>query len=263
VRVYAARVRDRADSAVMRSSTREEPVSAGAAASFPALLLLAALTALAAASWLAATAHASILVATGATSPALRVDARGYAEVSWTAGGARRYLLVQPSGQIQYNGRLIDKDVSTAASGVALPSVLLLRKTPDGTYWALQSWQEPGSPRELHLSRWKGDPTQLTLATEPGAKLSGTAGFQGAPVHGLSSTPGGKRPKIYVFLDCFGCPVAKAGWGRMLGVAPAANGSFRAFVQAKRIGTKYRASLMGPNTGTVWAPDASVTIAAG
>jgi hypothetical protein len=256
-------VRDRAGQASKRSNSREEPVSVGAAASFPALLLLSAALALAAACWLAGAARASFVVATGASSPTLRVDARGYAEVSWLAGGARRYLLVDPTGKVQYNGRLLDADVSTPASGVALPSLLVLRKTPDGSYWALQSWQEPGDPSELHLSRWKGDPTQLTLQLDPGAKLSGTATFEGAPVHGLSPSPGGKKPKIYVFLDCFGCPAAKTGWGKMLGVPPAADGSFRVYVQSKWIGSKYRASVAGPNTATTWAPDASVTINAG
>jgi hypothetical protein len=246
----------------MRSTSREEPVSAGAAASFPALLLL--LAGLAVAVCLVPhAARASYRVAVGAASPALRVDAKGYAEVSWTSGGARHTLLVRPDGGVQYNDHLLDADVSTPASGVDVPSLLVLRKTPDGSYWALQSWQLPGGPAELHLAHWKGEPTQLTLAIDPDSHLGGTASFQGKPVHGLSAAPGGKHSKVFVYLDCSGCPIAKAGWGAMLGVAPAADGSFRVYVQSKWVGAKYRAEVAGQNSGTTWAPDASVTVSAG
>jgi hypothetical protein len=49
----------------------------------------------------------------------------------------------------------------------------------------------------------------------------------------------------------------------MLGVAPAADGSFRVYVTSKWVGAKYRAEFAGPNSGTTWAPDASVTVSAG
>src|SRR5215218_1878333 len=47
----------------------------------------------------AGTASASVTVTTNAQRPSLRVDARGYAEVSWTARGVRRTLLIPPRGR--------------------------------------------------------------------------------------------------------------------------------------------------------------------
>jgi hypothetical protein len=234
-------------------------VSAGAAASFPALLFACVAAVLAAFS-LAGGARASIIVATNAQSPALKVDAKGYAEVSWTAGGARHYVLVTPDGKTQANGRVLDADASEPSTAVSLPYLKVLRETPDGKLWALQEWQvNPGGPIELHLARWSGDPTQLTLSFDVN-RIVGTAMLDGKPVHGLSVAPGGVHPRIYVLLDCSGCPLATAGWGRMLSVPPRPDGSFRVYVQTKWTGKTYRASLVGPNAGTTLAPDAVVTV---
>ena len=233
-------------------------MSAGAAASFPALpffWLVAALAALV----LAGTARSSIVVASNAQAPTLRVDARGFAEVAWTAAGKRHHLLVTPDGKTQ-NGRVLDADVSRPSTAVGLPFLKVLRQTPDGTLWALQQWQvQSGGPVELHLARWRGEPTKLTLGLDVN-RLVGAASLDGKAVHGLSSAPGGVKPKIYVLVDCSGCPLAKSGWGRMLGVAPKPDGSFRLYVQPRWTGTAYRASLVGPNLGTTFAPDASVTV---
>src|SRR6187200_2274461 len=54
----------------------------------------------------------------------------------------------------------------------------------------------------------------------------------------------------------------RAGWKRMLGVAPKADGSFSAFVKPEWKGKRYRALVAGPNIGTTFAPDAQA-IAAG
>ena len=99
----------------------------------------------------------------------------------------------------------------------------------------------------------------MTLAFDVN-RIVGTATFDGKPVHGLSSVPGGQHPKIYVYVECSGCPLAKAGWARMLGVPPKPDGSFRLYVQSKWTGKSYRASLVGPNEGTTFAPDAVVTV---
>ncbi|MGZ8687240.1 MAG: hypothetical protein ACXWZP_02310, partial [Gaiellaceae bacterium] len=47
----------------------------------------------------AAAAAGSIDVTVKGSQPALKVDARGAAEVSWTEGGVRKTLLVPPSGR--------------------------------------------------------------------------------------------------------------------------------------------------------------------
>ena len=97
-------------------------------------LALAALT-------LAGPAGGSITIATNAQAPALRVDAAGNAEVSWSAGGRRQFVLVPPRGQVYPGRRLAGRDVSKAASGVALPFGRALRRTQDGRLWALQAWR--------------------------------------------------------------------------------------------------------------------------
>jgi len=121
------------------------------------------------------------------------VDSSGAAVVAWTQGGARQAVTVPARGQLFHGGSL-SHDVS--------------RPTPKG-----------GIANAL-----------VTLAYD-GSNLNGRATFQGTPVTGTSSTLEGKRLRIYVYLDCTGCPGAGAGWKRMLGVAPKADGSFSALVK--------------------------------
>jgi hypothetical protein len=214
------------------------------------------------AAWLAVagTAPASIWITDDAR-PALRVDARGTAVVSWRSGGARQTVLVPARGHLTHGGSLAGADVSKPASVPGLPLALAVRRTPDGTLWALQAWQvQPSGPAEVHLARWKGAPTKLTLSSD-GLRLTGSASFQGKPVTGRTFTLEGKRPRIFVYLDCFACPAAHGGgWGRMLGVAPRADGSFAVRLRPDWIGKRYRATVAGPNIGTTFAPDARAVV---
>ena len=188
------------------------------------------------------------------------MSADGTAEVGWTAGGARHTLLVMPHGRVLPGGRLSTPDVSTPASSPKLPSVRVLRRTPDGWLWALQIWHRPGSHRhELHFSRWRGAPTQLALE-DSGAQLVGRATFHGRPVHGYSPTPTGKRVRIAAILyggcrDCLGADR----WTRLLGAFPHADGSFRVYLKPAWRGQDYFAILPGPNLGATLAPDAFAT----
>src|SRR5215210_8322172 len=86
-------------------------------------------------------ALASVTVTTAAQRPALRVDARGNAEVSCTAGGLRKMLLIPPRGRAVPGGRLAGRDVSRAARGVRIAFQRVVRQTPDGRHWGLQSWR--------------------------------------------------------------------------------------------------------------------------
>src|SRR3954447_1064191 len=128
-----------------------------------------------------AAASASITVATNVQRPALRVDAQGNAEVSWSSGGSRQYLLVPPTGRFLPGRRLSGPDVSRATTAVSLPYRRGLRRTPDGRLWALQTWRVAFSKAvELRFSRWHGAPTQITLAARPSARtelLQGRATF--------------------------------------------------------------------------------------
>ncbi len=207
-------------------------------------------------------AEASIYVGADAARPTLGVDAKGTAVVSFTAHGKSDVVVVPARGQLYHGGRLAGPDVSRPVHVSGVPLTVAVRRAPDGTLYALQAWQVlPGQPVELHLARWKGEPTKLTLATD-GTRLTGAATFQGKPVTGTTFTLEGKHPRIYVYLDCFACG-GKPGWTRMIGVAPHSDGTFRVFLHPDWKGKRFRATVAGPNAGVVFAPDAQTEIAAG
>ena len=208
----------------------------------------------------AAVAHGSIDVGADVARPTLQVDAKGTAFVGFTVHGKPDMVVVPAKGQLHHGGSLAGRDVSRP-SPAGVPLALAVRRTPDGTLYALQAWQVlPGQPVELHLARWKGEPTKLTLETD-GKRVTGMASFQGKPVTGTTSTLEGKHPRIYVYLDCFGCG-GRPGWTRMIGLAPKADGSFAVDLRPDWAGTRFRATVAGPNAGVVFAPDAQTEIAA-
>jgi hypothetical protein len=153
--------------------------------------------------------------------------------------------------------RLTAADISRSSTAVALPFRRVLRSTPDGRLWALQTWRvQPGGPVELRFSRWRGEPTKLTTASEPrfdGELVTGRATFAGRPVPLYSPTPEGKRIRSYAYVD----RATTSGWSRISGVATRADGSFRLFIPAGKLGVRYRTVLAGPNIGTTLAPDAA------
>jgi hypothetical protein len=201
-------------------------------------------------------AAGSLAVAYDAQRPGLRVDSQGNAEVSWTAGGARHYLLVPPRGRVLPGARLSGRDVSRAAPGPRVPFQRVLRRTPDGRRWALQTWRATAAgPVELHFSRWRGARTRVSL-TVTETVLEGSADFQGRPVTGSSPTPEGKRLRHYAFVDCLGCGGTRT-WKRLTAVVTRGNGSFRLFLRPAWRGSRYRVTVAGPNRGTTLAPLAS------
>ncbi len=203
----------------------------------------------------ASIASASITIATNVQRPALRIDARGNAEVSWTAGGVRSYLLVPPTGRVYPGRRLSGRDVSVGTSSVKPPFRRVLRRTPDGRVWALQTWRvRPRGPVELRFSRWRGGPPRVTIGARPqyeGELLTGSASYGGRPVPLYSPTPEGKRIRSYVYVDRWTGRV----WNRIGGAATRADGTFRFFVAADAVARRYRAVLVGPNVGATLAPD--------
>ena len=56
---------------------------------------------------LAGPAVASVGVGSNAAAPALRVDAKGNAEISYTEGGAKKTVLVPKTGAVLYGGKLV------------------------------------------------------------------------------------------------------------------------------------------------------------
>jgi hypothetical protein len=215
-----------------------------------------------AAAALPAAASGSITAAANAQRPALRVDARGYAEVSWTEAGDRRTLLIPPAGRYLPGGTIDGPDVSRPTTVAGLPFARVVRRTPDGRLWALQAWRvQRGGPVELRFSRWRGEPStveaEVTLR-----RLTGTASFQGRGIHGTSPTTAGTPVRHYAFVDCLGCK--GAGWSRLIGLRLAPpRGAFALLLRPAWAAPRYRVTVAGPNRGWTYAPDASVVVPAG
>ena len=206
-----------------------------------------------------ASAAASITVGTNVQRPALRVDARGYAEVSFTQRGRRQTILVPPRGRVLPGGRISGRDVSRPTGAVAIPFRRVLRRTPDGRYWALQAWRpQKGGPLELRFSRWRGAPTKVELAARPSGGtelLEGRATFHGRAVTGTSPTPEGDRILLVAALDCFACYGQPRSWTRFTSVRTRSGGRFAATVPLAAKSARYRATVAGPNWGATYAPD--------
>ena len=223
-------------------------------------LLLVGATAAAVAAWVLP-AQASVGVGRNTYGARLKVGRAGVAEVSWrTAAGTRRYALILKSGKVRWGKRLEADDVSRPATA-PIPFPVTVRQTSDGRYWALQEWQRlRGGDRELHFSRWRGEPTRLTLRTRcckwRSERIMGTATFQGRPVHGFNSTRRG------VPLDRFGRNVyvdalQNGAWQRIVGVlVKRPNGAYRVWIRPGWKGRQYRGTIRGPNFGWTLAPDA-------
>jgi hypothetical protein len=232
-------------------------------------VIRAALAVLAAAALGAGSAAASIGVTFAPfANPTLRVDGRGNAEVGWTVGGARRTVLVPPSGRYLPGATLPGRDVSVPTSAVAIPYRKVLRRTPDGRMWALQAWQTGfRGPLELRFSRWRGQPTRIVLELKQDGRaqvLAGRATFQGRPVYGTYATNAGVRIALAAQLECFACPAARGNrWLRFNGVRTRQNGSFGSSLRREWTGARYRATIVGPNLGSTLAPDAATVLRAG
>ncbi len=169
--------------------------------------------------------------------------------------------------------------------GPALPYLVAACKAPDGTYWAVQSWQrglpllgfDPWKPSqtayEYHVSHWSGDLPRLEVYTHwtYGGQFQGLFGrltYLGQAVHGFGSTGDGNPRDRYgrnVYIDTFNS-VYGAGWRRESGIlVHKPSGTFcHSFVpqrpfpgypsQAMRPpapGERYRVTVMGPGVTPV------------
>lgn len=223
----------------MPSGTRHSPLRLGLLAVAVLFALLARVD----------VSHGSICMATDATNPQLRVNAQGFAEVSWTARGGRHYRLVTPRGRVRLGARLQGPDVSSNTAAVRIPGKRVLRRTPQGSFWALQTCgTDPADPPSLRFSRWKGSPTRLTGANtccRSGSEtLRGRATFHGTPIYG------------WVYVDCFRCTLNPRGWARATRKATTRQGYFSIRIRPAWKGRRYRMTVIGPNFGWTRAPDA-------
>ena len=159
-------------------------------------------------------------------------------------------------------------------------------KAPDGSYWALQSWQrnlpllgiDPWQPHqddwEVHVSHWTGPLPELDVHRNwtYGGDYKGLFGrltYLGVPVHGFASTGVGNPKDRYgrnVYIDVFDSSYGK-GWKRESGIlVHRPTGTFcHSFVPQKIFpgypnaggtrpaapGDRYRVTVMGPGVTPV------------
>lgn len=235
---------------------------------------------------LAPAASASQIIDRNATGVRLTVDRNGRAVVSYRAGGRTRHVLASGAvnAQVRFNldysgGRGAWSSITACPryDGPPLAWRVAACKAPDGTYWAVQSWQrvlpglgyKPWTAKqrvwEIHLSHWSGPLPQLEMYVDwiYGGKyhhLFGRYTYRGKPVHGNKTTTTGVPLDPYgrnIYLDVLNSSFRR-GWARM-----------NAFVSHKPLGTfcygffprrsyydsstrppgygeRYRATSMGP-----------------
>jgi len=207
-------------------------------------------------------AEASIKIAGNAHDATLRVNARGFATVTYAKAGRRISAVVTPRGRVRWGARAGGRDVSAQTTAVRLPMLVALRQTPDGRYWALQAWRRlRWGPVELRLSRWRGAPTRLELWTFccrwRSEIVRGRATFHGRPIYGYRFTPTG------VPLDGLGRNVyidsyRNGRWMRLMGILThRPTGRFGLWIRPHWRGSRYRAKIVGPNWGRMLGPDAA------
>ena len=241
-----------------------------------------------------------------AQNPTLKVNASGVALVEYTTrAGLRRHLLAwgaingvahqtdPPAAQARFsfdysggwksrkNARYWQtfKNACKPYDGPVLPYYVAGCKAPDGSYWALQSWQrnlpmrgfEPWTDEqrgfELHVSHWSGPLPVLEIHQHwtYGASQQGFFGrllYQGQPVYGTRS-PSARVSDPWarnVYIDTFNSDYG-AGWRHdtAINTHPGSGGFCYTFVpqappagypssepRGNGLGERYRISVMGP-----------------
>ncbi|HVM68532.1 MAG TPA: hypothetical protein VM204_01685 [Gaiellaceae bacterium] len=272
---------------------------------FRTLLGLAAVVGAAA---LPATASASEIIDRNATKVKLQVDKQGQALVSFNARGKRWNVLAwgavnaihpttaraQVKFRLDYSGGYgtykrdvwkTFKNACRAYDGPKLQWFVAGCKAPDGSYWALQSWQRmlpnygekpdaKGSVWELRLSHWKGELPVLTIhqnwAYRKYHHIFGSFTYLGKPVHGFKSTSTGVPLDTFgrnLYVDTFNSAYG-AGWKRENSfLMQKGSGKFcYGFYEHKwagksypsGMGQRYRATIIGPGVlpDIYWEADA-------
>jgi hypothetical protein len=267
---------------------------AGRAYSVRLRLAVAGLVACAAATVaLAPTATASELLARNASGVKLAVSSDGKALVTYRAQGKLNRVLVwgamnaipstraraQVKFKIDYSGgygtyhRPIWKTFGSACGrydGPKLHWIVTACRAPDGSYWALQSWQRmlPNyglnpSPKqavwELRLSHWKGAPAVLEVKTNwtYGGRFDqifGRMTYLGKPVYGFKATSVGVPLDSFgrnMYLDTLNSAYGR-GWKRensflmQTGTGAFCYGFFPHGGRPVGKGQRYRATVIGP-----------------
>jgi hypothetical protein len=242
---------------------------------------------------LPASASASQLIDRDAKNVVLRVNSKGEALITYTAGGKLKHVLAwgainaipptqsrpQVAFKLDYSGgygkykRDYWKTFQGSCGGydgTGLGWLVKACKAPDGSYWALQSWQKqlpnygvaPKGAMEsawfLDLSHWTQDVPVFDVRTDWAYRsfdhLYGKFTYDASPVFGFKSTPGGNPLDTYgrnVYLDTFNS-VYGPGWKRENSFLTHKNtgvfcyGFFSHGPHPSGKGERYRATIIGP-----------------
>jgi hypothetical protein len=242
-------------------------------------------------------AQASELIDRNASRPALAVAADGKALVTYRAQGKLHRVLAwgatnaiaptptrsQVKFKLDYSGgwgtfrRPVWKGFKNACrayDGPALHWLLTACTAPDGSFWALQSWQRmlpnyglAPTPKqaawELRLSHWTGDLPLLEVSTNWAYRrfdhIFGRFSYLGSPVFGFRATPVGVPLDTFgrnLYVDTFNSAYGR-GWKREnsflmhKGSGAFCYGFFRHGKRPVGKGERYRATIIGPGV----APD--------
>jgi hypothetical protein len=251
-----------------------------------------AVVAISLAAWLfPSEAAASQLIARDATRAKLQVDASGKALVTYRTRGRTRHVLVwgavnaihptkkraQAAFRVDYSGgwRSFGRSANDGFRNVCKPAKVELGwlvtacRAPDGSYWALQSWQRGlrsyGLPAngtrddwELRLSHWTGPVPALEVgigwAYGRFHSLFGRYTWRGRGIHGFASTPAGVPLDSFgrnLYVDTFNSAYGP-GWKRENGFLSHAGGGgfcYGFYPHGSRpsgMGERYRISVSGP-----------------
>ena len=201
---------------------------------------------------------ATYIVGRNAVHPTLQVDANGYALVTYTSGGTTQHILLwgavnaqapspgksQTAFKVDFSGGSAIhkpgywktfKNVCKPYTGPALAWYVPGSgcDAPDGTFWALQSWQrmlpdlgfKPWKPEqsvaELHVSHWSGELAKITVYQDWAwggrfQQILGQLTYDGKPVFGFASSSVGDPEDTWgrnLYLDTFDSPYG-TGWAR-------------------------------------------------
>jgi hypothetical protein len=167
-------------------------------------------------------------------------------------------------------------------TGPALSVVVAACTAPDGSFWAVQSWDRdlpdygvsPSAAQsqiEVHLAHWTGSLPVLTVHTDWAYAgrwnhLWGTFTYENGGVYGLRSTPQGMPLDSFgrnVYVDTFDSAYGQ-GWHRENSFLTHATGGSWCYSvnphgpHPAGTGSQYRLTILGPGV----TPDVSVTVAA-
>jgi hypothetical protein len=218
--------------------------------------VLLAVLVLGALSVLPSPASASAILTRNAKYVSIKVNTKGMAVVNYKQAGTWRHTLVwgainarppsRTTRQVEfkkdYSGgwgafnKPIWKTLKNACQPYDGPPLVWLVKAckaPDGSYWALQTWQR-GLPNlgmkpwrswqrdwELHISHWSGELPVVEMYldwiySQRFHHLFGRYTYRGIPVHGYKNTPSGNPLDTYgrnIYVDTFNSAYG-SGWRR-------------------------------------------------